>query len=390
MRRCPPLSVSHVVSTEQFRSLEEEWRLLEKRVSPTVPFVTYDWAASWWTHLRESGTGVRDELSLRTFRASNGEIVAIAPTMLTYRPGNGPLSSRQFQYLGADANITELHGMLVSPGHLVAAHAALLDELKAAKGTWDWMVLTLPVHDELNALLDHRFPAFAVHREIPVFHVNLTPTWDEFKGRLGRNIKESIRRCYNAPKRDGLSLEFEVLDDGSDVGVAIQDFFRLHSARANLADTVRHSDVFGSVRSKLFLMDVAQRCARAGTFRAFRLKVAGAVVATRLGFVVGECLYLYYSGYDPSFRKYSVMTTVLCEAMKYAIAKGYRIVNLSTGADESKLRWSPVPTLHQEVLIVSPSLRGRLVHTATNQARAWLRAGVLARAAERLFARRWK
>ena len=382
------LTVDHVVSTERFRALEADWRLLEKRVAPTVPFATYDWTAAWWTHLSESGAGVRDELSLRTVRSPEGEIVAIAPTMLTYRPGEGPLSSRQFQYLGADANITELHVMLVSPGHVLAAHAALLHDLKATKGTWDWMVLTLPVHDGLQAMVGQMFPGFVVAKEIPLFHVNLAPTWEAFKAKLGRNIKESIRRCYNAPKRDGVSLEFEVLDDCSDVGPALQEFFRLHSARAELVDTVRHGDVFGSVRAKNFLVDVSQRCARLGTFRAFRLNVGGAAVATRLGFVVGDCLYMYYSGYDPSFRKYSVMTTVLCEAMKYAIVKGYRIVNLSTGTDESKLRWSPVPTWHQQVLIVSPSLRGRLVHAATEQARSWLRAGMLARAAGYLFARR--
>ncbi|MGP6156753.1 MAG: hypothetical protein ACLPYS_04415, partial [Vulcanimicrobiaceae bacterium] len=74
--------------------------------------------------------------------------------------------------------------------------------------------------------------------------------------------------------------------------------------------------------------------------------------------------------------------------IKYAIAKGYRIVNLSTGADESKLRWSPVQTLHQELLIVSPSLRGRLVHATSKRARTYLSEGVLARVAGSLFARR--
>jgi CelD/BcsL family acetyltransferase involved in cellulose biosynthesis len=383
-----PLAVDHVVSIERFRSLEPEWRLLEKRVAPTVPFVMYDWAAAWWTHLHESRSGVQDKLSVRTVRSSEGDIVAIAPTMLTCRPGHGPLSSREFRYFGADPNITELKGMLVSSEDLAAAHVALLDDLNATRSTWDWMVLTLPVDDGLQAAVGHRFPGFVVNGKIPVLHLNLAPSWEEFKAKLGRNIKESLRRCYNAPKRDGVSLEFEVIDDYSDVRPAIQDFFRLHSARATLTDTVRHNDVFGSLPARNFLVDVSQRYARLGAFRAFRLKVAGEVVATRLGFVLGDNLYLYYSGFDPSFGKYSVMTTVLCEAIKYAIAKGYRIVNLSTGADESKLRWSPVQTLHQELLIVSPSLRGRLVHATSKRARTYLSEGVLARVAGSLFARR--
>jgi hypothetical protein len=43
-------------------------------------------------------------------------------------------------------------------------------------------------------------------------------------------------------------------------------------------------------------------------------------MATRIGFVLGKTLYLYYSGYDVKMRKYSIMTTTVCETIKYAIA----------------------------------------------------------------------
>ena len=61
-------------------------------------------------------------------------------------------------------------------------------------------------------------------------------------------------------------------------------------------------------------------------------------MATRIGFVVEDSLYLYYSGYDPEFSRFSIMTTVVAEAIQYAISERFRTVNLSTGKDLSKRR----------------------------------------------------
>ena len=82
-----------------------------------------------------------------------------------------------------------------------------------------------------------------------------------------------------------------------------------------------------------------------------------------------DSLYLYYSGYDPTYARYSVMTTVVAEAIKFAIANGFRTVNLSTGSDESKLRWKPRVRIYREASLVSPSLRGAVAHDSY----AWVR-----------------
>jgi CelD/BcsL family acetyltransferase involved in cellulose biosynthesis len=113
----------------------------------------------------------------------------------------------------------------------------------------------------------------------------------------------------------------------------------------------------------------------------FRIRVGGAVVAVRLGFVAGDCLYLYYSGYDPRYSKYSVMTTVVAESIKYAIAQGLRSVNLSTGSDVSKTRWGPEEVTYSDWLVVSPAPRGRAVYEGVRRARAWFDANARGRLA---------
>jgi hypothetical protein len=51
------------------------------------------------------------------------------------------------------------------------------------------------------------------------------------------------------------------------------------------------------------------RASEVGSAKLFELLVEGEVVASRIGFVLGDNLYLYFSGYHPRMSRYSVMTT---------------------------------------------------------------------------------
>jgi Acetyltransferase (GNAT) domain len=88
------------------------------------------------------------------------------------------------------------------------------------------------------------------------------------------------------------------------------------------------------------------------------------VVATRIGFVFGKELYFYYSGYHPDWGKYSIMTTLIAEAIKWAILNWLEIVNLSTGTDVSKTRWSPKKVTYRQAIQFSASLHIQLIHAA--------------------------
>jgi CelD/BcsL family acetyltransferase involved in cellulose biosynthesis len=93
----------------------------------------------------------------------------------------------------------------------------------------------------------------------------------------------------------------------------------------------------------------------------FQLLIEGKVVATRIGFRSGRSLYLYYSGYDPELSRYSVMTTLLAETLKWAIERQLATVNLSFGNDVSKTRWRPESVSFHEARWASPSSRGRFL-----------------------------
>jgi len=51
---------------------------------------------------------------------------------------------------------------------------------------------------------------------------------------------------------------------------------------------------------------------------------------------------------------------LVSEIIKWAINHGLRWVNLSTGNDQSKLRWKPSEIIYSDCMQVSPTLRGKL------------------------------
>src|SRR3954463_6274525 len=74
--------VSKVDSVAALQGLESEWQNLQDRVG-VVPFTSFTWAAPWWKHLARRRLGVSDQLYVHTFREPSGELVGVAPLMLT-------------------------------------------------------------------------------------------------------------------------------------------------------------------------------------------------------------------------------------------------------------------------------------------------------------------
>jgi len=181
-------------------------------------------------------------------------------------------------------------------------------------------------------------------QEIDGYHLDLPSTWEELRASRSRNIKESIRRCYNSLKRNGLTPELRVVEAAEEAPAALATFFRLHAMRSLATNTVPHGNVFRAENDRAFLTEYALECAHRGELRIFQLLIGGAVVATRVAFQRNDQIYLYFSGYDLAWSKYSVMTTLVVEAIKWSIGRRLTLVHLSTGADVSKLRWGPTQT----------------------------------------------
>lgn len=381
------LRVERVCSPGAVASLEPEWRALSKAHGDGTPFGTFDWWAAWWKSLSASSILVSDSPWLLAFRNGSGSLVGLAPLMLTRRPGRGPAATRVLDFIGADPNLTEIRGPLVDPAWEAAFYESLAGYASAAAGAWDWMAWRGirpggPGERHLSSL-----PGVTFGERLCAYTVALPASWEEFKAGRSRNLKEALRKCRNSLARDGLVARLEVATEPADVGRALERFLELHRMRAEAPDGPRHPDVFASVPARRFLADVVGRFAARGEARVFLLHVGGEVVAARVAFVLGDTLYLYYSGYDPRWRRYSVMTTTVEGAIRHAIAGGLRRLHLSTGCDASKTRWGPEETSLSQGVQIGRTPRALIAATAFQDLHPGRRGGRLARIARRTLGR---
>jgi CelD/BcsL family acetyltransferase involved in cellulose biosynthesis len=349
-----PLEVELVTNLPKLQALRADYDRLNRLALNTLPFALHDWHVTWCRHFLSFDGPVRDELLICVVRDS-GTCVAIVPLLLTRRVVVG-LEVRALGLLGRDRGITEIRGPLVQPGF--EGHVAQAVQVKlGAIGKWDWAEWSSGNGKFLDALA----AAAPLRWQRPLINyvIDLPATWELLHSGLKRNIRSSLRHCYNSLKREGLRFEFVVSAEREAMDEALERFFCLHAKRAQLTGTVPHANVFAGEPARRFLREVCSLLAQRNIVRIFELQIGTEVVASRLGFVVGGTLYLYYSGFEPAWARYSVMTTTVAEAIKYAIAHGLRSVSLSPGTDVSKTRWSPRPMRFCQAAQVSPRLRSK-------------------------------
>jgi len=340
-----PLRAERLGETAFSGPLMAEWGALHSRISPNMPFTSPSWNVLWWKHHRKDRLFRRDELCLIVVRDARNALIAVAPMVSTWRPSFGPLRLQMLRFFGNDPNVTEIRGLVCEPDHEVAALEAVRKFLQTEYPGADWVELGA-VRQENSEKVQTRLLAGtrSSKREIDGYHLELPTTWEALRASRSRNIKESIRRCYNSLKRAGLTAQLRVIESPAETPEALETFHRLHSMRSRVTNTVYHGDVFQQENEREFLREYALDQAERGKLRIFQLLISGSVVATRVGFLNNDQIYLYYSGYDPAWSKYSVMTTLVVEAIKWSIEQRLAILHLSTGADVSKLRWSPMRT----------------------------------------------
>ncbi len=375
LRNAPPvaapgeLTLTVVCGITGLAQLRRDYEQLHALTGNTLPFALHDWHLAWCQHLLNLEPAIEERLKVYVVHNASHVCVAIIPLIFARRRV-GVFNISSIGLLGADPAITEIRSPSVAPGYEERVAAILHGGLKPAP-EWNWIQWIGKEHDVFSAAVG-RLRSLHWQPMSPGYILDLRATWVEFHAHLKRNIRESLRHCYNSLKRDGYRFEFRVVSDAAEIPAALDRLFELHAMRAKMVGAVHHPNRFASSVSRRFVADVCARLAVRGITRIFQLRIGGVTVASRVGFVIGDSLYLYYSGFDPRWSRYSVMTTTVAEAIKYAIAQRLKTVNLSPGTDVSKTRWGPRKVQYQTAYEHNHRLRSWLMlrlylkATATN------------------------
>jgi CelD/BcsL family acetyltransferase involved in cellulose biosynthesis len=345
-----------VADVDGIRALTADYERLYQVTGNTLPFATQEWHLSWCEHLLSHSRRASQQPLFCVLRRSDARCVAIVPLILTRRRW-GPLQVAAVGLVGADPALTEIRNPLVEPGYERATVRAVHDRLGMLTG-WDWIQWSAVSAALAAALSLEATPHW--YQTLDDYLLDLPADWADFRATLTRNLRESLRHCYNSLRRAGHAFEFVVARDRVEVRWALYRFLELHTLRANMPWGPQHADRFAAHSLRAFLYDVCDRLAARDAVRVFQLRIAEEVVASRIGFVTGDSLYLYYSGFDPAWARYSVMTTTVAEALRYAIASGLKTANLSVTGDQAKERWHPRRVDFYSAVVHRDSIRSRL------------------------------
>jgi CelD/BcsL family acetyltransferase involved in cellulose biosynthesis len=354
--RAASLTLEVVTTIDGIRALAPDYEHLYPIAGNTLPFALQEWHLAWCEHFLNRTPVIGEQPMFCVLRDGARGCVALVPLILSRRH-IGPLRIATVASVGSDPGLTEIRNPLVAPGYESATVRAVHARI-AEVADWDWIQWN-GVNESLAAALNHEM---RLHwYQVAEDHIlDLPSSWEELRARLKRNVRESVRHCYNSLRRDGHTFELVVAAERSEIPGALDRFLELHAARAAMTGVSRHPNYFDGQATQEFLYDVCDRLAARNVVRVFQLRIGREIVASRIGFVVGDSLYLYYSGFDPRWARYSVMTTTQVEAYKYAIVRGLRSVNLSLIGEQSKLRWHPRVVRYRSALVHRGGIGSRI------------------------------
>jgi CelD/BcsL family acetyltransferase involved in cellulose biosynthesis len=320
-------------------SFRDQWSFLFQEADLKHPFGSFDWTWHWWRHMPAGHPLISHRLQIYTFWFY-GKLVGIIPLFMTCfgRFIGGGL--RFLRPIGSDQNLTEIRPFLFLKGFETQIAESFDFYIMHRRNRWHFFQ-----SPDIPVLTD-RLSKAPSRRLLECFVIDIQLNWEDFYASRKRNMKEAIRKCYNAPLRHGIELDFEVTDEPKEIMQQLPDFYRLHERRSAQIGGVSHPNYFFSRKNREFV-EICVKCFRDTKPILFSLKHDGKVVASRMGFVMNRGIYLYFSGVDLDYARLSVSTRLVVEVIKYAQKCGLEKIHLSTGRDQSKLRWGPeIETFH--------------------------------------------
>ncbi|MBV9092091.1 MAG: GNAT family N-acetyltransferase [Mycobacteriaceae bacterium] len=361
------VETSAIREHEALAEVSKEWAALHQDAAPGSPFEHPAWAEAWARHYVRRGSleciAVRD-------RDMDGSLIGFAP-LYRRQCSAGGLSATCIQPLGTRSGeaLTEVVQVLARPERTREVLRAVVRHLEALGG-WNWAQLSLNpnqgwlvpqwLDDHANALIKHRKA-----RPCVIF-ADLPADVDALGRTLKRNVRESIRRSRNrAAKLGGMTLR--CASDVSEVEASVPELVRLHQMRARMPGKTEHPDICGGVDGA-FLVEAATNLAQESLARVHLAEHDGEPVAALLVLSDGNADYVSVSGLNPRYWDLSLNTMLIFQALTEAIARKRTSVNLSTGPDIAKTRWSSTVAAYHDFAIVRPDRKSRWTYAAFSHA----------------------
>ncbi len=316
------VSLEAVQGTSFPETLLEKWELLLQRSGVKNPYLTPLWAQVWVKHF---GGSLRPQILM--FHSDSGEMTGLGAFLETADSGGKGLA-----LLGSE-DVWDYRDFVVAPeaeGEVFAHFIRYFSE-----APWDFIEFSgisefSPTYQRL--VPQFRAVAFQVTEEKlePCIYLPLPPSWDAFLASLNSKDRHELRRKLRRVERDS-SFQIEEARHSADLQ-NMERFFALHTVSKN------EKAEFMTAEMKAYFRDLALHLEEKNWLELAFLKVENRDAAAVLSFRFAETEYLYNSGYDPQFARFSPGIILVAERIGRAIRNGLKTFNFLKGRENYKFR----------------------------------------------------
>ncbi|MBI2954764.1 MAG: GNAT family N-acetyltransferase [Chloroflexi bacterium] len=293
-------SVALLTGAEGLLALKEEWDSLLNRATARTVFSTWEWQDIWW-----SVFGGDADLLLITVK-DGAAIIGIAPLV---KQGN------VIRFVGGN-DISDYLDIIAARGREQDVLSAVLQHLETL--SWDELELGCLRQDSptLRYLPEiartHDLACLLEEQDVCPM-LNLPGDWETYVGSLGKKDRHELRRKMRRLE-GSRSFSWYVAPPTTDTESYAETFLRL--CRLSKEEKAAFLEDW---RMEEFFRAIIRRFLPNSVLKMYLLEIDGERVAVTLCFDQGEELWLYNSGFDPSYSQLSVGLLLKAFCIKDAI-----------------------------------------------------------------------
>jgi CelD/BcsL family acetyltransferase involved in cellulose biosynthesis len=327
-----PYSITVCKSLADFDILAHEWQQLLARSPANHIFCTWQWQRTWWSLFHEGR-----ELCLVTIRDRDGKLSGVAPLFRESAPDGVSL------HLIGSTDLCDYLDCIVLKGREEEVFHALCSHFHTM--TPQPTAVYLPSLAEGSStlhIMEKKASQWGFRLETTVEDVSpsavLPPSFDGYLKQLSKKNRHEIRRKIRKARSLG-RLTVKRVGAVEELAQALPVFFDLHQK-----STPDKESFMNEVR-KEFFRKISHTLLPLGWLNLFFLQFEGTDVAALLCFAYENTIYVYNSGYDPSYGALSPGIVLLTSCIEDAIERGICGLDLLRGNESYKYHFGATDRL---------------------------------------------
>jgi CelD/BcsL family acetyltransferase involved in cellulose biosynthesis len=351
-----------IESMEGFRALEEAWRELYETSDCSSVFSSWEWISGWYAHfvptLSRRGTGAVPVV-LAVYDAWE-RLVGVLPFVQvpTRCAWIGERRLIQVGLMTYDGLEPEEPTLLCRPESQAVVWRAIQRHLTARRlpgGRWNHFTMYAlhpgAVVSANGISRAHSSRWLQSHFVTGSLTVPLPPTWDAFRSRLSKSMRDNLAYYPRRLTRHGLPWRVRILESRADVLEALPILVALHKRRAQSTRGVPHLDHLPTARHRDFLRRCLPDLAAQGLVFLAVLEVDGVAIAAQVFLQSAGVVTFYYSGFEPDWHDFSPVTILGEAVIRRAIGQKMSKINFLPEDKLWKSRWQARYDTPKEFLV---------------------------------------